>query len=285
MDTPKRIGKYEISAQIAEGGFGVIFKGWDPYIKRPVAVKMCASPDKEVRQRFQQEAQFVGNLVHRNITLVFDFGVEGDIPYIVQEFLTGYDVDELVNAGVLTDPKTVASILLQVCEGLEFAHTRGIVHRDIKPSNIRVLEDGTVKIMDFGIAKSLEGSSNLTQTGIALGTAGYLAPEQIQGGTVDPRTDIFAFGVVAYELVTGKRPFQGTSLSNVLYQILNDQPADPSDLTTECPPELQTIIKRCMAKDPNDRYQNVRQVLDALKSVVGAAGGAVSYTHLTLPTS
>jgi serine/threonine-protein kinase len=273
MDTPKRIGKYEISAQIAEGGFGVIFKGWDPYIKRPVAVKMCASPDKEVRQRFQQEAQFVGNLVHRNITLVFDFGVEGDIPYIVQEFLTGYDVDELVNAGVLTDPKTVASILLQVCEGLEFAHTRGIVHRDIKPSNIRVLEDGTVKIMDFGIAKSLEGSSNLTQTGIALGTAGYLAPEQIQGGTVDPRTDIFAFGVVAYELVTGKRPFQGTSLSNVLYQILNDQPADPSDLTTECPPELQTIIKRCMAKDPNDRYQNVRQVLDALKSVVGAAGG------------
>ena len=206
MDTPKRIGKYEISAQIAEGGFGVIFKGWDPYIKRPVAVKMCASPDKEVRQRFQQEAQFVGNLVHRNITLVFDFGVEGDIPYIVQEFLTGYDVDELVNAGVLTDPKTVASILLQVCEGLEFAHTRGIVHRDIKPSNIRVLEDGTVKIMDFGIAKSLEGSSNLTQTGIALGTAGYLAPEQIQGGTVDPRTDIFAFGVVAYEHIEHLKP-------------------------------------------------------------------------------
>jgi serine/threonine-protein kinase len=273
METPKRIGKYEISARIAEGGFGVIFKGWDPYIKRPVAVKMCASPDKEVRQRFQQEAQFVGNLVHRNITLVFDFGVENDIPYIVQEFLTGYDVDELVNAGVLNDPKTVASILLQVCEGLEFAHTRGIVHRDIKPSNIRVLEDGTVKIMDFGIAKSLEGSSNLTQTGIALGTAGYLAPEQIQGGTVDPRTDIFAFGVVAYELVTGKRPFQGTSLSNVLYQILNDQPADPSDLTNECPPELQTIIKRCMAKDPADRYQNIRQVLDALKSVVGTVGG------------
>jgi serine/threonine-protein kinase len=272
METPKRIGKYEISAQIAAGGFGVIFKGWDPYIKRPVAVKMCASPDEEVRQRFQQEAQFVGNLVHRNITLVFDFGVEGDIPYIVQEFLSGYDVDALVNAGVVNDPQTVASILLQVCEGLEFAHTRGIVHRDIKPSNIRVLEDGTVKIMDFGIAKSLEGGSKLTQTGIALGTAGYLAPEQIQGGTVDPRTDIFAFGVVAYELVTGKRPFQGASLSNVLYQILNDQPADLADLTTDCPPELQDVIKKCMAKDPDDRFQNVRQVLDALKAVPGAVG-------------
>ena len=159
MDVPNRIGKYEISSQIAAGGFGVIYKGWDPFIKRPVAIKMCASPDEEVRHRFQQEAQFVGNLVHRNITLVFDFGVENDIPYIVQEFLTGYDLDPLVRAGVVNDTRTVVSILLQICEGLEFAHTRGIVHRDIKPSNIRVLEDGTVKIMDFGIAKSLEAVS------------------------------------------------------------------------------------------------------------------------------
>jgi serine/threonine protein kinase len=272
MDTPKRIGKYEISAQIAAGGFGVIFKGWDPYIKRPVAVKMCASPDEEVRQRFHQEAQFVGNLVHRNITLVFDFGVENDIPYIVQEFLTGYDLDPLVRAGVVNDTRTVVSILLQICEGLDFAHSRGIVHRDIKPSNIRVLEDGTVKIMDFGIAKSLEGGSKLTQTGIALGTAGYLAPEQIQGGPVDPRTDIFAFGVVAYELVTSKRPFQGASLSNVLYQILNDDPTRPTDLREDCPPELQEIILKCMAKDPTDRYQTIREIMEALRCVPGTVG-------------
>ena len=273
MDVPKRIGKYEVSSQIAAGGFGVIFKGWDPFIKRPVAIKMCASPDEEVRQRFQQEAQFVGNLVHRNITLVFDFGVENDIPYIVQEFLTGYDLEPLVQAGVVNDTRTVVSILLQICEGLEFAHTRGIVHRDIKPSNIRVLEDGTVKIMDFGIAKSLEGGTKLTQTGIALGTAGYLAPEQIQGGSVDPRTDIFAFGVVAYELVTGKRPFQGASLSNVLYQILNDEPTQPSDLAGDCSPELETIILKCMAKNPDERFQSIREILDALRSVTGAVGG------------
>ncbi len=272
MDVPKRIGKYEISSQIAAGGFGIIYKGWDPYIKRPVAIKMCASPDEEVRQRFHQEAQFVGNLVHRNITLVFDFGVEGDIPYIVQEFLTGYDLDPLVRAGVVNDTRTVISILLQICEGLDFAHTRGIVHRDIKPSNIRVLEDGTVKIMDFGIAKSLEGGSKLTQTGIALGTAGYLAPEQIQGGSVDPRTDIFAFGVVAYELVTGKRPFQGASLSNVLYQILNDEPTEPSNLTADCTVELQAIILKCMAKNPDDRYQSIREILEALRAVPGAVG-------------
>jgi len=270
METPKRIGKYEISSQIAAGGFGVIFKAWDPFIKRPVAIKMCASPDEEVRQRFQQEAQFVGNLVHRNITLVFDFGTEDGIPYIVQEFLTGYDLDQLVRAGVVSDTRTIVSILLQVCEGLEFAHARGIVHRDIKPSNIRVLEDGTVKIMDFGIAKSLEGGSKLTQTGIALGTAGYLAPEQIQGGTVDPRTDIFAFGVVAYELVTGRRPFQGASLSNVLYQILNDDPARPTDIAGTCSPELQAVITKCMAKVPDDRYQSVREVLEALKTIPGA---------------
>ncbi|MCU0302879.1 MAG: protein kinase [Thermoanaerobaculales bacterium] len=272
METPKRIGKYEISSQIAAGGFGVIFKGWDPFIKRTVAVKMCASPDEEVRQRFQQEAQFVGNLVHRNITLVFDFGVEGGIPYIVQEYLTGYDLDQLVKAGVIGDARTVASILLQICEGLDFAHTRGIVHRDIKPSNIRVLEDGTVKIMDFGIAKSLEGGSKLTQTGIALGTAGYLAPEQIQGGAVDPRTDIFAFGVVAYELVTGTRPFQGASLSNVLYQILNDEPADPADLSSRCPAELRAIILKCMAKKPADRFQSIRKVFEALRAMPTGVG-------------
>jgi len=272
METPKRIGKYEISAQIAAGGFGIIYKGWDPFIKRPVAIKMCASPDEEVRQRFHQEAQFVGNLVHRNITLVFDFGVENDIPYIVQEFLSGYDLDPLGHAGVVKDTRTAVSILLQVCEGLDFAHNRGIIHRDIKPSNIRVLEDGTVKIMDFGIAKSLEGGSKLTQTGIALGTAGYLAPEQIQGGSVDPRTDIFSFGVVAYELVTGRRPFEGASLSNVLYQILNDDPTEPTDISEDVSEDLQRIVLKCMAKDPSDRYQTVREILDALRSVPGAVG-------------
>jgi serine/threonine-protein kinase len=267
MDTPSHIGKYEVIEQVASGGFGVIYKGWDPFIRRQVAIKMCATPDEEVRQRFHQEAQFVGNLVHRNITLVFDFGMEGDIPYLVQEFLTGYDLDELLKAGVLSDLSAIVSILIQVSEGLDFAHHRGIVHRDIKPSNIRILEDGTVKIMDFGIAKSLEGGSKLTQTGIALGTAGYLAPEQIQGGAVDPRTDIFAVGVVAYELVTGSRPFQGSTLSNVLYKILNEQPDPPSAKALGCPPTLDAVIRTCLAKDPDDRYQSARQLLDALRQV------------------
>jgi serine/threonine-protein kinase len=267
MDAPQRIGKYEIISQIASGGFGVIYKGWDPFIKRPVAIKMCATPDAEVRKRFQQEAQFVGNLVHRNITLVFDYGVEGDVPYIVQEFLTGFDLDQLLRGGALTDTRTVVAILLQVCDGLEFAHHRGIIHRDIKPSNIRVLEDGTVESLDFGIAKSLEGGSKLTQTGIALGTAGYLAPEQIQGQTVDPRTDIFSLGVVAYELVTGTRPFQGNTLSNVLYRILHDEPEPPVTLAPSCPEELDAVIRKSMAKDPDERYQTAHELLEDLREV------------------
>jgi serine/threonine-protein kinase len=267
MDVPKTIGKYEVIEQIAVGGFGIIYKGWDPFIKRKVAIKMCATPDEEVKQRFQQEAQFVGNLVHRNITLVFDYGVEDDVPYIVQEFLSGYDLDELLKAGVVADENTIVSILLQVCEGLDFAHQKGIVHRDVKPSNIRVLQDGTVKIMDFGIAKSLLVASNLTQTGIALGTAGYLAPEQIQGRPVDSRTDIFGFGVVAYELMTGVRPFESATLSNVLYKILNEEPEDPSSIGSTCSEGLETLVRRCMSKEPEDRFQNVGELLADLRQV------------------
>jgi serine/threonine-protein kinase len=265
METPKTIGKYEVIAQIGAGGFGVIFKGWDPFIKRQVAIKMCATPDEEVRTRFEREAQFVGNLVHRNITLVFDFGSENGVPYIVQEFLTGYDLDQLVQASIMGDSRTVVAVLLQVCEGLEFAHHRGIIHRDIKPSNIRVLEDGTVKILDFGIAKSLDAGAKLTQTGIALGTAGYLAPEQIQGGEVDPRTDIFALGAVAYELITGTRPFEGSSLSNVLYKVLNEDPPSPRSMNPACSEELERIILRCVSKDPAERFQSVGELFETLK--------------------
>ncbi len=284
-DTPERIGKYEVVAKIAAGGFGVIYKGWDPYIKRTVAIKLCATPDTEVRQRFFREAQFVGNLVHPNITLVFDFGIENEVPYLVQEFLSGYDLDQLLRGGVLDgNVRAIISILLQVCEGLEFAHSRGIVHRDIKPSNIRVLEDGTVKIMDFGIAKSLEAGTKLTQTGIALGTAGYLAPEQIQGVTVDARTDIFSLGIVAYEMITGKRPFEGKSLSNVLYNILNLDPPPARQVSSWCPEELEAIVRRCMSKDPDARYQSARQLADALRhaaSSMPAAAGPLGEEETT----
>jgi hypothetical protein len=269
MTTAKRIGKYEITEQIGVGGFGIVYKAWDPFIQRWVAVKSCNATDGEATQRFFREAQLAGALQHPNITLIFDFGMEGETPYFVQEFLSGADLDKVLETRTLT-LEGVLAILLQVCAGLEFAHSRGIVHRDIKPANVRVLEDGTVKIMDFGIAKSLEADSRLTQTGVALGTAGYLAPEQLSGKPLGPRTDLFSLGVMAYEMVTGARPFTGPNLSNVIYQILNQQPVAPRQLNAACPQRLERAILKALAKDPADRYADVREFAADLKDVLAA---------------
>ncbi|MBZ5589211.1 MAG: serine/threonine protein kinase [Acidobacteriia bacterium] len=269
MATGKRIGKYEIAEQIGVGGFGIVYKAWDPFIQRWVALKTCNASEPEATQRFFREAQLAGALQHPNITLIFDFGIEGQTPYFVQEFLSGTDLDEVMEAR-RPSLEGVLAILLQVCAGLDFAHSRGIVHRDIKPANVRVLEDGTVKIMDFGIAKSLEGESRLTQTGVALGTAGYLAPEQLSGKALDPRTDLFSLGVMAYEMVTGVRPFTGPNLSNVIYQILNQDPLPPRQRNAACPERLDRAILKALAKNPGDRYATVREFAHDLKEVLTA---------------
>jgi len=265
----ERVGKYEISEKIGAGGFGVVYKAWDPYIKRWVALKICAATDEETRGRFFREAQLAGALQHPNVTLVFDFGIEGETPYFVQEFLTGTDLDELAERRRLSLEGALA-VLLQVCTGLDFAHSRGIVHRDIKPANVRVLEDGTIKIMDFGIAKSLEAESRLTQTGVALGTAGYLAPEQLSGKPLDSRTDIFSLGVMAYELVTGRKPFAGTNISNVIYQIVHQDPAPPHLINPRCPERLERALLKALAKNPEDRFATAREFGAELQGVLAS---------------
>ena len=251
---PEKIGKYEILEQIGVGGFGAVYRGRDPFIKRTVAVKTCQLNDEEIKSRFFREAELAGNLHHRNITTIYDFGVENGIPYIVQEFLSGEDLDKIIKRG---DPMTVPrkiEILTAITEGLGYAHQQHIIHRDIKPANIRVLADGSVKIMDFGIAKSLQSESSLTQTGITLGTSAYLAPEQIRGDPLDQRTDIFALGVLAYELVTYRKPFRGEHLSTVLYKILNETPEPPETITPELPADLSAAVMRAIEKDLSQRY-------------------------------
>ena len=234
-----KVGKYEIIEKIGVGGFGTVYKGRDPYIKRTVAIKTCQSDEDELRKRFFREAEFAGNLHHRNITTIYDFGLTDDgLPYIVQEFLTGEDLDRKIKRKDDLPLAWRVRVLADICEGLHYAHTGGIVHRDVKPSNIRILEDGTVKIMDFGIAKSMVTESTLTQTGITLGTASYLAPEQIRGEPVDARTDIFSLGVLAYELLTYTRPFAGDHISTVLYKIMNESPPSPAEVDPALPPEL-----------------------------------------------
>ncbi|MDX1630576.1 MAG: serine/threonine-protein kinase, partial [Thermoanaerobaculia bacterium] len=193
----QNIGKFQVVEKIGEGGFGVIFKGRDPHIKRHVAIKSCTSDDPDIRTRFAQEAQIAGNLHHRHIVTVYDFGEEDGVPYLVQEYLSGEDLDRKVKRGDYIPFPEKLLYLVQVARGLEYAHRQGVVHRDIKPANIRILDDGTAKIMDFGIAKLANQDTGLTQTGMTLGTAAYLAPEQIRGESVDARTDVFSYGVMA----------------------------------------------------------------------------------------
>ena len=256
-----QVGKYQIVEKIGVGGFGTVYKGRDPFIKRNVAIKTCQSEEEEIKKRFFREAEFAGNLHHRNITTIYDFGVTDDgTPYIVQEFLTGDDLDKAIKQ---KEPLTLArklQILIDVCEGLGYAHAAGIIHRDIKPSNIRILEDGTVKIMDFGIAKSMVSQSTLTQTGITLGTASYLAPEQIRGEELDRRTDIFSLGVLAYEIVTGQKPFTGDHISTVLYKIMNEVPAPPSSLDPALPRGLDAMVLKALEKDRTKRFASCNEL-------------------------
>lgn len=269
----QRIGKFEIIERIGAGGFGAVFKGYDPLIKRHVAIKTCTASDEEARQRFSREAEIAGNLQHRNIVTIYDYGVEDGVPFLVQEYLSGEDLDHKIRR---RDPLSLAEklgFLVQIARGLEFAHAHGVVHRDIKPANIRILPDGTARIMDFGIAKAVQGPSGLTQAGLTLGTAAYLAPEQIRGEPVDARTDIFAFGSLAYELIAMERPFQGPQISAVFYRILNEAPRPLAAIAPDCPAEMQRIVDRCLQKKPDSRYPDCTALLRDLEQIRARLSG------------
>jgi TonB family protein len=265
-----KIGKYEILGRIGEGGFGVVYKGRDPVLQRWVAVKTCSSSDEKLRRRFFREGQIAAGLQHPNITTVHDLGVERGIPYLVQEFLGGEDLHhKIARAEGLTVLRRL-DVLAQVARGLEYAHQQGVLHRDVKPANIRILPSGTVKIMDFGIAKLLHEVSDVTTQGLTLGTVGYLAPEQLRGEEVDRRTDVFSFGVLVYELLTYERPFRGRTFSEVSYRLLNEEPAALRDLAPTCSRAIAELASRCLAKDPRQRYDGFDQVLAVLEPEIEA---------------
>jgi len=261
----QKYGKYEVVRKIGQGGFGVVYEGRDPFIKRRVAIKTCSAEDEEMRRRFFREAEIVGTLQHRHIVTVFDLGQQEGVPYLVQEYLTGEDLAHKIKRRDLIDDYTKLSYLIQVAEGLEYAHAQGVVHRDIKPANIRILEDGSVKIMDFGIAKLASAETQLTHTGMAMGTAGYLPPEQIRGEKVDLRADIFSYGVMSYELLAGQRPFVADNMSAVLFQIIGQEPAPLSSVWRECPPALERLVRKSLAKNPGERYASFTPLLADLR--------------------
>jgi serine/threonine-protein kinase len=235
-----------------------------------VAIKTCNSADEKLRRRFFREAQIAAGLQHPNIVTVYDLGVQEGVPYLVQELLAGEDLHRL---SARRDPALDGrrgEILLQVARGLEYAHAHHVVHRDVKPSNIRVLPDGGVKIMDFGIAKLLHEVSDLTTHGTTLGTVDYLAPEQLRGQPQDWRVDIFSFGVLAYELLSFRRPFAGATFSEVSHRLLSEQPPPLVEVAPDCSPELSAVVARCLEKDPDRRYADFTAVLRDLGPALGA---------------
>lgn len=260
----RKIGKYEIVEQIGTGGFGKVYKGYDPFIKRHVAIKTCEVENEEIRARAFREAQLSGSLQHPNITTVFETGMDGNTPYIVQEFLGGEDLSRAIARGAPLTLSEKIKILIGVAFGLEHAHKAGVVHRDIKPANIRLLPNGTVKIMDFGIAKSLDPSGDITKTGITVGSSSYMAPEQIVGDPLDGRTDIFSFGVLAYELLSYRKPLRHENLFKLLEMIVKEEPEPLETFVADLPPALGEVVRRAMRKLPAERFASAQDLRTAL---------------------
>ncbi len=261
--TRRQIGKYQIRAELGRGGFGVVYSAYDPTVGRPVAVKvLTALGDNQLLTRFKNEAAAAGNLRHRNIVTIYDYGDDDGLPYIVMELLEGEDLNQIIAARKPMPLLQKVSIMIQVASGLSSAHRAGVVHRDVKPGNIRLLPDGTVKLMDFGIARLVAGSAGtrLTRQGHVIGTLFYMAPEQVLGEEVDALSDIFAYGSTYYELLTGKHPFQGSDPRLVFHKITVEDPEPIRNLVPDCPEALEKIVNRTLQKDRDLRYQSLRDV-------------------------
>jgi serine/threonine protein kinase len=269
MSTISRLGRFEVQAEVGRGGFGQVFRAFDPIMNREVAVKvLTATEDAGSFIRFKNEATAAGNLHHENIVTVYEFGQEGRIPFLVMEYLNGEDLQHVIKNRQLTLYQKVR-IMDQVADGLHCAHRNGVLHRDVKPANIMVLGNGAVKIMDFGIARLMrDDSTRLTQQGYMIGTVVYMAPELFSGTAVelDALCDIWSYGVVMYELLAGKNPFQTGSMQSEMYRIVHSEPAPLP--TNECPPELQAVINRLLARPRHLRYQSLEDTRFDLQPIL-----------------
>jgi beta-lactam-binding protein with PASTA domain/predicted Ser/Thr protein kinase len=271
-DTRRRVlgNRYEIQGVLGQGGMAKVFKGRDTVLGRDVAVKVLSpqfATDDQFVTRFRREAQAAAGLNHPNIVSVFDTGDQGDIHYIVMEYVHGRTLRDTIRSEGPLMPERAAEIADAVAKALSAAHETGLVHRDIKPGNIMITNDGEVKVMDFGIARTATGDT-LTQTAAVLGTASYLSPEQAQGEPVDPRSDIYSLGCVLYEMLTGRPPFTGDSPVAIAYKHVRDDPVPPSRLNGDIPRDLEAVVMKSMAKNPANRYQTADELRQDLGRVL-----------------
>lgn len=277
MDPQKitRIGKYEITATLGRGGMGVVYRAQDPRMGRQVAIKTVTEDfihDEAMLERFYREAEKTGMLKHPNIVTVYDLGEHDGFPYIVMEYIEGDPLDKLIRTNAPMPLVLKLRVMEQVCSALSYAHQHDMVHRDVKPANVILQPDGNAKLLDFGIARQekRERDLNLTVTGSVIGTVPYMAPERLQGAPLDGRSDIFAAGVLLYQLLTGELPFSGEELV-LVRKLLNDPHPPLSNFLHEYPPELDRIVAHALAKNPADRYSTAEEMAADLAAVIETA--------------
>jgi TolB-like protein/Tfp pilus assembly protein PilF/predicted Ser/Thr protein kinase len=261
-------GRYEIIEELGRGGMGVVYKAHDTKLKRGVALKFLPQElthISEIKERFIREAQAAAALDHPNICTVYEFDETEEKTFISMAYIEGQSLKKKIEQGPLELDEALR-IAIQTAEGLEEAHKKGVVHRDIKSANIMVDERNQAKIMDFGLAR-ISGTTLVTQEGMMMGTIAYMSPEQARGEVVDLRTDIWSFGVVLYEMFSGQLPFKGDHDQAVVYSILNEKPKPITDLRSEIPESIEQVIGKAMEKNPDDRYQNIGELLDDLRSI------------------
>ena len=260
-------GRYRIVRKLGEGGMAIVYLGHDLELGRDVAIKTLRpqfAADPAFRARFQREAHAAASLSHPNIIDVHDVGESEGVPYLVMELIRGHSLKEIIAADAPFHPDDVAELIEQIGGALDYAHTRGYIHRDVKPGNILVDEHGRARVVDFGIAKGLF-ESDLTITGVGLGTVGYLAPEQAEGLMATPASDVYSSGVVAFEMLTGRLPFQAETPVGVAMQHVNEPAPPPSSLQAGVPPQIDAIVLRALEKDPTRRWPSMGAFAKALR--------------------
>jgi len=283
---PTQIGKYKIQELVGEGAMGTVYRATDSVLGRTVAIKVmnaAIAREKDHRQRFLREAQAAGSLQHPNVVTIYDLGELDGHLFIAMEFVHGTDLERLMTGAEPLKLSSKLDIIVDVLMGLSYAHKHGIVHRDIKPANIRVTDDGHAKIMDFGVAHLQ--SSDMTRTGLVVGTPSYMAPEQVMGGKAVPGTDVFAVGAVLYHLLTGSKPFEGPTLQSLFYRIVTDMPKPLDEVRPGLPAPLNAIVQKSMAKEASERFGSALDMANAIIAVRAELSGNAYASTASLTAS
>src|SRR2546422_859672 len=275
----RRVGKFELHEIIGEGAMGAVWRAYDSVIRRFVALKLLspAGHSADARDRFMREARAAGALQHPNIVTVYDLGESDEQLFIAMELVDGRDLSSLIAVSEPLALERKLDIVIEVLQGLSYAHERGVIHRDVKPSNVRIASDGSVKIMDFGIARLQ--SADVTGSGAIVGTPTYMAPEQITNGAITPATDVFAVGCLLYELLGYHKPFEGETVHGVLYQVLTTDPKPLRTMVPSIPAALERVVGKALNKVPEERYETARQMQSALFSIRAGLSGATDTTE------